>query len=293
MEKHKAGFVSIIGKPNVGKSTLMNNLLGEHLSIVTHKAQTTRHRIKGILSTDDYQIVFSDTPGILEPHYLLQEKMMNAVQSSLEDADVILLITDLTETYLEEEFISVFGKIKVPVVILINKVDLSSTDEINKLTHGWKKKINPKAIIPISALKNFNLPEIIKTLVELIPESPEYYGKDQVSDANERFFASEIIREKIFLHYQKEIPYSAEVSIDEFKDERPLLRIRANIIVERNSQKGIIIGHKGEGLKRIGTEARKDMEKFFNKKIFLHLNVKVEEDWRKKENSLRRFGYST
>jgi GTP-binding protein Era len=279
---HKAGFVSIIGKPNVGKSTLMNNLLGEHLSIVTHKAQTTRHRIKGILSTDDYQIVFSDTPGILEPHYLLQEKMMNAVQSSLEDADAILFITDLSETYLEEEFVSTFEKVKVPVVVLINK-----------LTHGWKKKINPKAIIPISALKNFNLPEIIKTLVELIPESPEYYGKEQVSDANERFFASEIIREKIFLHYQKEIPYSAEVSVDEFKDERPLLRIRANIIVERNSQKGIIIGHKGEGLKRIGTEARKDMEKFFNKKIFLHLNVKVEEDWRKKENSLRKFGYSS
>jgi GTPase len=289
---HKSGYVSIIGKPNVGKSTLMNHILGEHLSIVTPKAQTTRHRIKGILNTDAYQIVFSDTPGILEPHYLLHKKMMDFVNSSLEDADAVLFITDLEETYLQKDIIDRLNSIKVPIILVINKVDLSSTNEINKLIHGWKKAVSPHAIIPASALTDFNLDKIMDTILGLIPESPAYFDKNNLSDATQRFFASEIIREKIFMHYEKEIPYSSEVGIEEFKDEKSIIRIRAIIYVERNSQKGIIIGKGGEGLKRIGSESRRDMEKLFDKKIFLELYVKVEENWRKRENILKRFGYS-
>ncbi|MEO8087808.1 MAG: GTPase Era [Bacteroidota bacterium] len=290
---HKSGFVSIVGKPNVGKSTLMNQILGERLSIITPKAQTTRHRIKGILNAEDYQIVFSDTPGILEPHYLLHKKMMDFVDAALLDSDAVLVINDLTEAYLEETLVEQLKKIKVPVIVIINKVDLSTQNEINKLIHGWKKAIKPHAVIPVSALNDFNTDKIVETLLEIIPESPPYFSKENLSDLTQRFFTAEMIREKIFLQYDKEIPYSTEVGIEEFKDEKNIVRIRAIIFVERSSQKGIIIGHKGEALKKVGTEARKDMEKFLGKKVFLELYVKVEEDWRKKENSLKRFGYST
>jgi GTPase len=289
---HKAGFVGIIGKPNVGKSTLMNRLVGEGLSIVTSKAQTTRHRIKGILNTDDYQIVFSDTPGILEPNYLLQQKMMDFVNASLEDADAVLFISDNSETYMDETIIAKLSAIKVPLIIVINKMDISSQDEINKLIHAWKKKVKPVAVIPVSALKDFNTEKIIEAILEIIPEAPAYFPKDSLSDANERFFVSEIIREKIMLHYQQEIPYSAEVSIDAFKDEEKILKIAATIFVERDSQKGILIGKGGEDIKRIGTEARGDIEKMFGKQVFLELFVKVEKEWRRNEGKLRRFGYS-
>ncbi|MBK6838170.1 MAG: GTPase Era [Bacteroidetes bacterium] len=289
---HKAGFVGIIGKPNVGKSTLMNRLVGQSLSIVTSKAQTTRHRIKGILNNENYQIVFSDTPGILEPHYLLQEKMMDFVTESMKDADAVLYISDLSESYGDEAIMKLLTQIKVPIVVVINKMDESSPDEINKLVHGWKKKLNPYAIIPISALKDFNVEQVRDSLLELIPEAPPYFPKENLSDSSERFFVSEIIREKIFLHYQQEIPYSAEVGIEEFKEENKIIRINAVIFVERDSQKGILIGKGGESIKRIGTEARKDIEKFLGKKVFLEIFVRGEKDWRKSENKLRRFGYS-
>ena len=289
---HKAGFVGIIGKPNVGKSTLMNRLVGEGLSIVTHKAQTTRHRIKGILNTEDYQIVFSDTPGLLEPHYLLQEKMMDFVKATLEDADAVLFISDLSEAYMDEAIIEKLSAVKAPLIIILNKIDLSSQDEINKLVHGWKKKLKPLAVIPVSALKKFNTEKIIEAIVELLPEAPPYFPKDSLSDANERFFVSEIIREKIMLHYQQEIPYSTEVIVETFKDEEKIVKIAATIYVERDSQKGILIGKAGEDIKRIGVEARIDIEKFLGKKVFLELFVKVEKEWRKNENKLRRFGYS-
>jgi len=288
---HKSGFVSIIGKPNVGKSTLMNAMLGEQLSIVTHKAQTTRHRIKGILNDEHSQIVFSDTPGILEPHYLLHEKMMDAVQSAIGDSDVVLFITDLEESYFDETLTSVLSKIKTPIVVVINKTDLSSSNEINKLVVGWKKAIKPHAVIPASALKDFNVDRIKEALLELLPEGPPYFDKENISDASQRFFVSEIIREKIFLYYEKEIPYCSEVVIDSFKEEKTITRISAIIFVERDSQKPILIGYKGESLKRVGTDARKDMEKFLGKKVFLELFVKVDKDWRKKETQLRRFGY--
>jgi GTP-binding protein Era len=289
---HKSGFVGIIGKPNVGKSTLMNSLMGQGLSIVTPKAQTTRHRIKGILSTDDYQIVFSDTPGILEPHYLLQKKMMDFVSSTLEDADVILYITDLSEQYMDESVMKLLTEIKVPIIVILNKVDISTQNEINKLIHGWKKKLSPHSIIPISALKDFNVDRIVGTILEIIPEGPAYFPKDSLSDASERFFISEIIREKIMLHYQQEIPYSVQVSIDAFKEEPKIIKIAATVYVERDSQKAIIIGSGGQDIKRIGTEARHDIEKFLGRKVFLELFVKVEKEWRKNENKLKRFGYS-
>jgi GTPase len=289
---HKSGFVGIIGKPNVGKSTLMNRLVGEQLSIVTAKAQTTRHRIKGILNGEDYQIVFSDTPGILDPHYLLQEKMMDFVKASVEDADAVLFITDLSEQYMDEQILNRLKVLKSPVVVVINKVDISSQDEINKLVHGWKKKLQPHAVIPVSALQKFNTEKIVEAILELIPEAPPFFPKDNLSDANERFFVSEMIREKIFMHYKQEIPYSAEVAIESFKDEQKIVRIGAVIYVERDSQKAIIIGSGGEGIKRIGTEAREDIQKFLGKKVMLELFVKVEKEWRKNENKLRRFGYS-
>ena len=289
---HKAGFVGIIGKPNVGKSTLMNQMVGEGLSIVTHKAQTTRHRIKGILNNEEYQIIFSDTPGLLEPHYLLQEKMMDFVKATLEDADCILFISDLSETYMDEKIMEMLLSIKTPIVVVLNKIDLSTQNEINKLVHGWKKKLKPYAVIPISALKGFNTEIIVQTLLEVIPEAPPYFPKDSLSDANERFFVSEIIREKIMLHYQQEIPYAAEVKIEAFKEEGNIIKISATVYVERDSQKGILIGKGGEDIKRVGTEARIDMERFLGKKVFLELFVKVEKEWRKSENKLKRFGYS-
>lgn len=289
---HKSGFVGIIGKPNVGKSTLMNRLIGEQLSIVTPKAQTTRHRIKGILNSDDYQIVFSDTPGMLDPAYLLQEKMMDFVEASLEDADAVLFISDLSETYMDESILKKLQSIKAPVIVVINKIDTSSQDEINKLVHAWKKKLNPVAVIPISALEKFNTEKIVETILTLLPEAPPFFPKENLSDASERFFISEIIREKIFMHYQQEIPYSTEVGIESFKEENKIIRIAGTIFVERDSQKGIIIGRQGEGIKRIGSEARADIEKLLGKKVFLELFVKVEKEWRKNENKLRRFGYN-
>lgn len=289
---HKAGFVSIIGKPNVGKSTLLNAMLGEKLSIVTPKAQTTRHRIKGILNGDDYQIVFSDTPGIIEPHYLLHDKMMEFVKASLADADAVLFITDLEETYMDEEMMNRLTAVKIPVIVVINKMDISSQDEINKLVHGWKKKLNPRAVIPVSAINDFNVDKIKEALLEIFPEAPAFFPKDDLSDQTERFFVAEMIREKIFLNYEKEIPYSTEVGIDTFTEEKGLIKIRAIIFVERDSQKGIIIGNKGEAIKRVGTQARKDIESFLGKKVFLELFVKVEKEWRKNEMQLRRFGYT-
>lgn len=290
---HKAGFVSIIGKPNVGKSTLMNRILGQHLSIVSAKAQTTRHRIKGILNAEDYQIVFSDTPGLLDPHYLLHQKMMDFVDAALEDADAVLFITDLAEQYMNEALVARLKKIRVPLVVVINKVDQSGIDEINKLVHGWKKHLQPHAVIPASAINDFNTTVVRDTLLEVLPESPAFFPKDDVSDASLRFFTAEFIREKIFMHYRDEIPYASTVDIEAFKEGEAQVHISAVIYVERDSQKGILIGKKGSSIKRVGTEARHDIESFLGKKVFLELFVKVEKDWRKHENKLRRFGYSS
>jgi GTPase len=290
---HKAGFVCIAGKPNVGKSTLMNALTGMKLSIVTPKAQTTRHRIRGIINGEDFQIVFSDTPGIIEPHYLLHERMMDNVRAAFADADIVLLVTDLTEDYSNEKLTKVFSELKTPVIVAINKADLSGEDEIKKLVSGWKKKLNPKAVIPISARENFNVEELKKMLVELMPEAPLFFPKDETTDLPVRFFVAEIIREKIFRNYQQEIPYATEVKVINFKEEEALIRISAEIYVERKSQKGIIIGSKGEALKKTGTQARKDIEEFLGKKIFLEMFVRVEEDWRNHEKKLKRFGYES
>ncbi len=290
---HKAGFVCIAGKPNVGKSTLMNAVTGMKLSIVTPKAQTTRHRIRGIINEEDFQIVFSDTPGIIKPHYRLHERMMDNVRAAFADADIVLLVTDLTEDYSNEELTQVFSELKTPVIVAINKADLSGEDEIKKLISGWKKKLNPKAVIPISAKENFNVEELKKMLVELMPEAPPFFPKDETTDLPVRFFVAEIIREKIFRNYQQEIPYATEVKVINFKEEEALVRISAEIYVERKSQKGIIIGSKGEALKKTGTQARKDIEEFLGKKVFLEMFVRVEEDWRNHEKKLKRFGYES
>jgi GTP-binding protein Era len=270
----------------------MNTMLGEKLSIVTPKAQTTRHRIKGILNNDEYQVVFSDTPGIIEPHYLLHDRMMDFVKSSLADADAVLFVTDLEETYMDGEMMNRLSAINKPLVIVINKVDLSSQDEINKLVHAWKKRLKPHAVIPVSATGDFNVDRIKETILEIIPEGPPFFPKEDLSDFTERFFVAEMIREKIFMNYDKEIPYSSEVGIESFTEEKGLIRIRAIIYVERDSQKGIIIGNKGEAVKRVGIQARKDMEDFLGKKVFLELFVKVQKDWRKNEMQLKRFGYT-
>ncbi|MEO0312162.1 MAG: GTPase Era [Bacteroidota bacterium] len=290
---HKSGFVSIIGKPNVGKSTLLNAILGQKLSITTPKAQTTRHRIKGILNEENYQIVFSDTPGIMKPAYLLQEKMMNFVQESLVDADVVVFLSDKEEAYLDEELKAKLKAITVPLIVVINKIDLSSQGEIAKLIAGWKKHIHPHAILPISATENFNLNVLKELLVTLLPEAPPYYNKEEVSDLHLRFFAAEIIREKILMHFDKEIPYSVQVEIESFKEEETRTHIVATIYVERDSQKGILIGHKGEGIKRIGMEARKDISTFIGRNVHLENFIKVEKEWRKLESKLKAFGYNT
>jgi len=288
---HKAGFVCIAGKPNVGKSTLMNALMGVKLSIVTSKEQTTRHRIRGIINGDDYQIVFSDTPGIIKPHYLLHERMMDNVRASFADADIVLFVTDLVEDYSNDELTNIFLALQTPLVVVINKADLSMQDEINKLISGWKKKLKPAAIIPVSAKENFNIEELKKALVENLREVPPYFPKEEVTDLPEKFFIAEIIREKIFKNYHREIPYSSEVAVISFKDEGTLVKIGAEIYVERKSQKAIIIGHKGEALKKTATQARKEMEEFLQKKVFLEVFVRVEEDWRNHEKKLKRFGY--
>lgn len=290
--KHKAGFVNIIGNPNVGKSTLMNVLIGEKLSIITSKAQTTRHRILGILNTDDYQVVFSDTPGIIKPAYELQESMMDFVKTAFEDADVLVYMVETGEKDLKNEaFFKKIKEVKIPVLLLLNKIDKSSQDLLEQQVAYWKETVPNAEIHPISALENFNIPTVMKRIVELLPESPPFYPKDQLTDKPERFFVNETIREKILMHYKKEIPYSVEIETEEFKEETKIIRIRSVIMVERDTQKGIIIGHKGAALKRVGTEARKDLEKFFGKKIFMELYVKVNKNWRSNNNQLKRFGY--
>jgi GTP-binding protein Era len=289
---HKSGFVNILGNPNVGKSTIMNALVGEKLSIVTSKAQTTRHRIMGIVNGDDFQIVYSDTPGILQPRYKLQEAMMAFVHTALQDADIILYVTDVTEKPLSEK--NYLEKIKtsgIPVIVVINKIDLSNQNDLDLLAETWKKVFPNSTIIPVSALKKFNLDTLLRAIISYLPESPPYFPKDQLTDKYERFFASEILREKILIHYKKEIPYSVEIEIESFVEKTGIIRIRSLIHVERESQKGIIIGHKGAMLKLVGTEARKSMEDFFGKKVFLELYVKVTKEWREKPVMLRRFGY--
>ena len=292
--EHKSGFVNIIGNPNVGKSTLLNSMIGQDISIITNKAQTTRHRIKGILSDKNYQIVFSDTPGIIKPAYKLQESMMQYVKSAFQDADVILYVVEIGEQGLkDEEIFEKIKKLKIPLIILLNKIDLVSQDKVLLEIENWKRKFSKAIILPISALNKFNINEIIDAIVEVLPISPPYYSKDDVTDKSERFFIEEIIREKILKHYKKEVPYSVEISVDEFFEEEDIVRIRAIIYVLRESQKGILIGHKGLGLKRIGTEARKDIEKMLDKKVFLATPIKVKKDWRNDNNQLKKFGYGS
>lgn len=289
---HKSGFVNIIGNPNVGKSTIMNALVGEKLSIITQKMQTTRHRIKGIVSGDDFQIVYSDTPGILKPHYKLQESMMKFVDSALIDADVILFVTDVIETAGKNpDYIEKVRKSNVPVIVLINKIDLSNQEAVLKLFDYWTGVFPGATVFPISAQEKFNIEPVFNRIMELLPEAPPYFDKNDLTDRNERFFFQEIVREKILLNYQKEIPYSVEVEVEEFKETDKIINVRCVIHVERDSQKGIIIGHKGEMIKRVGTDARKDAEEFFGKKIFMEMFVKVAKDWREKDRSLKNFGY--
>ena len=290
MPQHKAGFVSIVGKPNVGKSSLMNKLVGENLSIITSKAQTTRHRIMGILNADDFQIVYSDTPGILEPKYDLQEAMMSYVKVSLEDADVILFVVELGEKY-DDQLHARFKRIKTPLILLINKIDLAKGSQLTDKVTYWREHLPEAEIITVSAVTGENVSNVLPAIQKFLPEHPGYYPKDNFTDRPERFFASEIIREKIFLNYEQEIPYSTEVAIDSFKDEEAILRIRAIIFVERDSQKGIIIGKGGSSLKKVGTESRQDLETFFGKKVFLETHVKVADNWRKQKQRLRQFGY--
>jgi len=289
---HKSGFVNIIGNPNVGKSTIMNSLVGERLSIITKKMQTTRHRIKGIVSGEDFQIVYSDTPGILKPNYKLQESMMKFVNTALIDADVILYVTDVVEKPdKNEEYLEKIRKSNAPVIVLINKIDLSNQGDVMKLYEYWKDLLPAADVFAISATERFNIGPIFDRIIELLPEAPPYFPKDELTDRNDRFFVSEIVREKILLYYQKEVPYSVEVQVEEFIEEEKILRLRCVINVARDSQKGIIIGHQGAALKKVGTMARKDMEEFFQKKVFLQLYVKVSKDWRDKDRELGNFGY--
>lgn len=289
---HKSGFVNIIGCPNVGKSTLMNALVGERLSIITSKAQTTRHRIMGIVSGENYQIVFSDTPGIIKPLYRLQEKMMQFVIGALSDADLFLLITDVFEDIqLEESYLEKLKHSTTPILLLINKIDVSTQEQLEAKIIQWQEKLPKAEIIAVSALKKFNLDKIMNRIIELLPAGESFYDKEEFTDKPERFFVSEIIREKILLNYKKEIPYSVETIVNSFKEEPTIIKIQADILVERDSQKGIIIGDKGSALKKVGTQARKDLETFFNKKIFLELFVKVDKDWRNNDNRLKQFGY--
>ena len=289
---HKAGFVNIVGNPNVGKSTLMNLLVGERISIATFKAQTTRHRIMGILNTDDMQIVFSDTPGVLKPNYKLQESMLNFSESALVDADVLLYVTDTQEkTDKNADFLEKVRKVEVPVLLLINKIDLSNQEELVKLVEEWHALLPDAEIIPISAQARFNVDVVMRRIKALLPDSPPYFDKDQLTDKPARFFVTEIIREKILLYYDKEIPYAVEVVVERFKEEAKSIHINAVIYVERESQKGILIGHQGKALKKVMTEARKTLEHFFRKAIYLETFVKVDKDWRSSDKELKNFGY--
>ncbi|MCC8359975.1 MULTISPECIES: GTPase Era [Salinimicrobium] len=290
---HKAGFVNIIGNPNVGKSTLMNAFVGEKLSIITSKAQTTRHRILGIVNGEDFQVILSDTPGIIKPAYQLQESMMDFVKSAFEDADVLIYMVEIGEQELKDE--SFFNKIihsEIPVLLLLNKIDKSNQQQLEEQVQLWQEKVPNAEIFPVSALEGFNVPQVFNRIVELLPESPPFYPKDTLTDKPERFFVNEIVREKILMHYKKEIPYSVEIDTEEFFEEEEIIRMRSVIMVERETQKGIIIGHKGAALKRVGVEARKDLEKFFGKQVHLELYVKVNKNWRSDSKQLRRFGYS-
>jgi len=290
---HKAGFVNIIGRPNVGKSTLMNAMIGENLSIITSKAQTTRHRILGIVNGDDFQIVYSDTPGILKPGYKLQEYMLKFARTAISDADIVLYVTEIDEKWEESgETLEKLQKLKVPVILLINKIDLSDGDQVSILMKEWQDALPDANIIPISALEKFNLDKVFALILEKLPESPPFYPKDELTDKNERFFVSEIIREKILMNYKQEIPYSVEIVVESFKETEVIINISCNIFVERDSQKGILIGHQGKGLKRIGTLARLDMEKFFGKKVFLETRVRVQKDWRNDPRFLKQSGYN-
>jgi len=290
--QHKSGFVNIVGNPNVGKSTLMNRLVGEKISIITSKAQTTRHRIIGIVNEPGYQIVYSDTPGVLRPNYKLQESMLNFSLSALDDADVLLYVTEPVETIdKNDDFLAKVQKTTVPVLLLVNKIDLIRQSELEAMVEQWHALLPKADIFPVSALNNFNIDALKKRILGLLPPSPPYFEKDALTDKPARFFVTEIIREKALLYYQKEVPYSIEVVVEEFKEEAKLLRIRAVIMVERESQKGIVIGHKGAALKKLGMTARKDIERFFDKKVFLELYVKVEKDWRDRDTMLRTFGY--
>lgn len=289
---HKAGFVNIVGNPNVGKSTLMNQLVGERISIATFKAQTTRHRIMGIVNTPDMQVVYSDTPGVLKPGYKLQENMLQFSESALQDADVLIYVTDVVETPDKNmEFLEKVQKMRCPVLLVINKIDLSNQQDLTALVERWHTLLPKAEIIPASVTNRFNVDAITRRVQELIPECPPYFDKDALTDKPARFFVTEIIREKILLHYDKEIPYSVEVSVEQFKETGGSIHINAVIYVERDSQKGIIIGAQGKALKKVSTEARQDLEKFFGKKIFLETFVKVDKDWRTNEQELRRFGY--
>ncbi|RWX03816.1 GTPase Era [Flavobacterium cerinum] len=290
---HKAGFVNIIGNPNVGKSTLMNAFVGERLSIITSKAQTTRHRILGIVNGEDFQVVLSDTPGIIKPAYELQSSMMDFVKSAFEDADILIYMVEIGEKELKDE--AFFNKIihsKIPVLLLLNKIDKSSQEQLEEQMQLWKEKVPNAELYPISALENFNVKEVFNRILDLLPESPAFYPKDALTDKPERFFVNETIREKILLHYDKEIPYAVEIETEEFIEDDNIIRIKAVIMVERDTQKGIIIGHKGAALKRVGVEARADLEKFFGKQIHIEMFVKVNKNWRNNTYQLRRFGYN-
>lgn len=291
-KKHRSGFVNIVGNPNVGKSTLMNLLVGEKISIITSKAQTTRHRILGIVNTPEYQIVYSDTPGVLQPNYKLQQQMLNFSLSALQDADILLYMTDVVEKIdKNSEFIEKVKSLDMPILLLINKIDLSTQEHLEGLVLQWTEILPKAEVYPISATNDFSIDLIKRRVVQLLPESPPYFEKDALTDRPARFFVTEIIREKALLYYQKEIPYAIEVAVEEFKEESDLIRIRALIMVERDTQKGIVIGHKGKALKKLGMMARKDIEKFFEKKVFIELYVKVEKDWRNRDNILRAYGY--
>lgn len=290
---HKAGFVNIIGNPNVGKSTLMNAFVGERLSIITSKAQTTRHRILGIVNGEDFQVILSDTPGIIKPAYELQSSMMDFVKSAFEDADILIYMVEIGEKELKDE--AFFNKIihaKIPVLLLLNKIDKSNQDVLEEQIALWKEKVPNAEIHPISALENFNVKEVFARIIDLLPESPAYYPKDALTDKPERFFVNETIREKILINYEKEIPYSVEIETEEFLEDEKIIRIRSVIMVERDTQKGIIIGHKGGALKKVGMQSREDLEKFFGKQIHIELYVKVNKDWRNSAYQLKRFGYN-